>query len=251
MEKRQRSPNYPAVSLKDAVEKLRTLVAEIGQSTTTRDVVAKAMGYSGLSGASATTISAMNKYGLLEGRGDDVRVTDRAMAIVRPLSDAERDAALRDAALEPPLFRELAEKFKGMNLNVELFRNYLVRNGFNSNGAETAISAYKETIEFVGGLDRAHDLHRTPDPEPTMEAHHAAAPNPTNVPAVSTAAASAAASPGSSFEEEKKALDEGPAVLVLPKNLSPESVDDLEYWLQGVLRRMKRRASAPETDQNE
>lgn len=47
------------------------------------------------------------------------------------------------------------------------------------------------------------------------------------------------------FEDDKKSLDEGPAVLRLPKDLSPESVDDLEYWLEGVLRRLKRKSGAP------
>ena len=47
------------------------------------------------------------------------------------------------------------------------------------------------------------------------------------------------------FEEYKTNLDEGPAFLILPNNLSPESVDELDYWVQGVLRRMKRRARIP------
>jgi len=42
--------------------------------------------------------------------------------------------------------------------------------------------------------------------------------------------------------EEKKALDEGEAVLVWPRNLSQDSVEDMEYWLNGVLRQIRRRA---------
>lgn len=42
--------------------------------------------------------------------------------------------------------------------------------------------------------------------------------------------------------EEKNSLDEGEAILIWPKDLSPESVSDLEYWLNGILRKAKRRA---------
>jgi hypothetical protein len=44
------------------------------------------------------------------------------------------------------------------------------------------------------------------------------------------------------MQEEKNSLDEGEAVLIWPENLSADSVRDLEYWLQGVLRKAKRRA---------
>jgi hypothetical protein len=42
--------------------------------------------------------------------------------------------------------------------------------------------------------------------------------------------------------EEKKALDEGEALLIWPKVLSEASVDDIEYWLNGVIRQIRRRA---------
>ena len=44
------------------------------------------------------------------------------------------------------------------------------------------------------------------------------------------------------MKEEKNSLDEGEAILIWPKNLSAESVVDLEYWLAGILRKAKRRA---------
>lgn len=49
--------------------------------------------------------------------------------------------------------------------------------------------------------------------------------------------------PKENLFEEKKALDEGEAVLVWPRNLSQDSVEDMEYWLNGVLRQIKRRAA--------
>jgi hypothetical protein len=40
--------------------------------------------------------------------------------------------------------------------------------------------------------------------------------------------------------------DEGEATLIWPENLSPESVQDLEYWLTGILNKAKRRAGVKE-----
>lgn len=157
MEKKHRSPSYPQMGIKEAVEKIGALYKEIGAHATSREVVAKGLGYRSISGTSATTISTLNKYGLLDGRGDEVRVSDRAMAILHPHSDEERKEALRAAALEPELFRDIAERFPGGSVNDELLRNYLLRNKFSPQAVEAAILAYKETIEFVSGFEAAYD----------------------------------------------------------------------------------------------
>jgi len=165
MEKRLRSPNYPALSLKEAVEKVRKLAEEIGQRSADRETVAVGMGYSGLSGASASAISALHKYGLIQGRGGDVSVTDRAMTILYPASDNERSEALREAAKKPELFKDLAGRFGDNVKNEELLRNYLLRNKFAPNAVDAAISAYKETVEFIGGFSEAYDLASEPNKE--------------------------------------------------------------------------------------
>lgn len=45
-------------------------------------------------------------------------------------------------------------------------------------------------------------------------------------------------------EEDRFTLDEGPVVIQWPKNLSSESVNDLEYWIKGLLRRAHRKAGS-------
>lgn len=157
MEKRHRSPSYPPLSLREAVERVGMLYSSIGAHPTSREVLAKGLGYSGISGASATTIGALNKYGLIEGRGDEVRVSDRAMAILHPHGPEEKLAAVRAAAMEPELFREIGERFPGRVPNDELLRNYLIRNKFLPQAVDAAISAYKETIEFVESQSGDYD----------------------------------------------------------------------------------------------
>ncbi len=166
MDKRHRSPSYPQMSIKEAVDRVGMLHKAIGSHATSRDVIAKGLGYSSVSGTSATAIGNLYKYGLLDGRGEEIRVSDRAMQILHPHSDAERKEALRAAALEPELFRDLAQRFPGNLPNDEILRNYLVRNKFAPQAVEATVLAYKETIEFVGGLGGGYDSADKPIEEP-------------------------------------------------------------------------------------
>jgi hypothetical protein len=149
MEKRVRSPNYPALSLPDAVDKVTALYRNLHTHAAPREVIAKGMGYNSLNGASATAISALHKYGLLERTGEEVRISDRAMCILHPQSAEERRQAIREAGAEPPLFIDLAERFPGQMPNEELLRNYLVRKGFAPSAVPHVILAYRDTSDFV------------------------------------------------------------------------------------------------------
>jgi hypothetical protein len=160
MERRHRSPNYPSFSLPIAIEKVAALYAAQHRHPAPREIVATGMGYNTLNGASATAISALHKYGLLEGRGDQLRVSDRALRILHPESDEEKAAAVREAAAEPALFAELNERFPGNLPNDELLRNYLIRRGFAPNAVTSAIASYRETSEMVERESWPHDSRR-------------------------------------------------------------------------------------------
>lgn len=157
MEKKHRSPSFPQVGLKEAIEKVAILYKAIGKHATTRKVVAKGLGYSGISGPSATVMGTLTRYGLLEGRGDEIKISDTAMAILRPHSDQEKRDAIRAAARCPELFRDLGEKFPGSAPGSELLRNYLIRNNYSEQAAEIAILAYRETLEFAGESSSHYD----------------------------------------------------------------------------------------------
>ena len=157
VEKRVRSPNYPAMSLKEAVQRAGEVHTNQHTHGAPREVVAKSMGYNSLNGASATAISALIKYGLLEGRAEDIKISDRAMRILHPQSSQEKAEAVREAALAPELFKELAERFPGRTPADELLRSYLIRNGFASAAVSSVIRSYRETNEFVEEVAGAYD----------------------------------------------------------------------------------------------
>jgi hypothetical protein len=125
----------------------------------------KGMGYNSLNGASATAISALHKYGLLEKVADEVKVSDRALRILHPHNEEEKRAAIREAALEPPLFAELAEKFPGRMPTDDLLRNYLIRNGFAPAAVTSVVLAYRETSQFAEEHGVGYDSAVTPSQE--------------------------------------------------------------------------------------
>lgn len=157
MDKRVRSPNYPALSLRDALDKVSVLYKNLHNHPGPREVIAKGMGYASLNGSSMTAISALHKYGLLEGRGDEIRISDLAMRIMHPESEEERATAIREAASEPQLFTELDERFPGTVPNEELLRNYLLRRNFAPNAVSHVVLSYRETKELVEDQKGSYD----------------------------------------------------------------------------------------------
>jgi hypothetical protein len=160
--KRIRSPNYPALSLPDSIEKTTALYRAQHTHSAPREVAVRGMGYNTLNGASATAISALHKYGLLDRVGDEVKVSDRALRILHPESLEERAAAIVEAAREPPLFGELAERFPGRVPNDDLLRNYLIRRGFAPSAVAAVIVAYRETSDMAEREAGRHDSGREP-----------------------------------------------------------------------------------------
>ncbi len=175
MDKRVRSPNYPALGLPEAIEKIGGIYRNLHNHAGPREVIAKAMGYTGLNGASATAISALHKYGLLERTGDDNKVSDRAMRIMHPHSPSERTEAIKEAAYAPALFAELKERFTEKHPNDDLLRNYLVRKQFAPAALTAVISAYRETSEMVDRENEGHAWavdHTGSTPQMSQLPHH-------------------------------------------------------------------------------
>ena len=145
-----RSPNYPSTSLADAIAKVRVIYQKDYRNKMARSVVAKHLGYNSINGASLTAISNLIKYGLLDGRGEDMQVTNDAVTIlVEPDPSPERRDALRRAAMKPALFAQLHKHFGESLPSVENLSAHLQRNGFNPIAASAATRAYRDTFTLV------------------------------------------------------------------------------------------------------
>lgn len=145
-----RSPAYPAIGLKEAVENVRRIYENDYQSAIPRAVAAAHMGYKGLNGKSLGVLSALSKFNLLEGRGDNTRVSDLAVQIIaHPSGSNERWTALEIAALSPDLFVELDQRAPGGRASDQAIRSYLLTRKFIPAAADAALRAYRETMQFL------------------------------------------------------------------------------------------------------
>jgi len=148
---RTRSPQYPAIGLKEAIEKVSAVYRRDYQAPTQRGVIASHMGYNSLNGKSLGVLSAIGKYGLLEVRGSEYRVSDLAVRILaHQPGDPERTAAVQEAAGLPDLFQELDKRFANGKVSDQSIRSYLIMKKFIPTAADATIRSYRETKELVG-----------------------------------------------------------------------------------------------------
>lgn len=165
-----RSPQYPAIGLKEAIDKVGAVYEKDYQNPIPRAVAASHMGYFSLNGKSLGVLSAVLKYGLLEGRGDDTRVSDLAVAIIaHPAGSPERVTALKDAASKPELFSELDSRFQGGKASDQAIRSYLLTQKFIPTAADAVIRSYRETKQLVEAESGGYNLDLTPEVHPMSQ----------------------------------------------------------------------------------
>jgi hypothetical protein len=153
-----RSPQYPAIGLKEAIEKVSAVYKKDYQTPTQRDVIASHMGYKSLNGKSLGVLSAIGKYGLLEGRGTEYRVSDLAVRIIaHQPGEPERIAGIQEAAAKPDLFVELDKRFADGKASDQAIRPYLLIQKFIPSAADAAIRSYRETKRLVEGRTEVYD----------------------------------------------------------------------------------------------
>jgi len=154
---RSRSPRYPSHSLPQANEFVRKVYEGIHRSPVDSLTMLRIMGFAGKSGASATALGSMRQYGLIQGFADNTRVSDLALSILEPISDEERENAIKKAAESPAVFNQILERFGGRLPNSsDALRAYLIRElGFSSTGARDCIVAITGTQDFLRSLESA------------------------------------------------------------------------------------------------
>lgn len=239
-----RSPGYPAIGLKEAAGRARMVYDADYQNRVPKEVIAAHMGYKGLSGASLPVIAALSQYGLIEGRGDETRVSDLALQIFFSESGSgERLEAMREAALAPELFAELHSRFPDGKASDAAIRSYLLMKKFIPSAADTAIRSYRETIGLLNDEEKAY---RERNPEAAFQADIQTAEGDfMQVGGLSEQLEKIEKSVVSQrgIRKEVIALDEGDVVISFPEDLSPESFDDLKAYLDLFIRKMQRRTT--------
>jgi hypothetical protein len=144
----ERSPNYPAIPLREAVELIQKFFQAEGKTAVDGDTVAKAFGYGSANGTSRTKIGALKQYGLLQGRLNQISITPLGLRICHPESDEEYLAALREAARNPDVLAALIETHLAASETAVISHLIKARN-FTSDGARLLARSFKDTVSLA------------------------------------------------------------------------------------------------------
>lgn len=254
-----RSPSYPAITLEKAVSRAREFYQHEKRSTAPVAVALKHWGYGPVSGGGRVTLAALLAFGLMrdEGAGENrqVRLTDLALRIIlddRPES-VERKVALREAAQQPKIYRELLGKWPGLEISDANLRHFLlIEKKFNDGAVKDFIKDLRTTISFaeltsspdndaedetLSGETISKGAEERPTPPPAQQA--------TVAPQAPVASAKLLPQKGVGMRQEVFALAEGDVTIQWPERLSAESLEDFTDWLRILERKIKRAAQTP------
>lgn len=153
---RGRSPSYPFLSLKKAIDLADKFYNEEGKHKAIPDIAIEHLGYKASSSTGIRALAALTSFGLLDADGAGVErrvwVSELGRAILLDLREKspERMKAVQEAALKPPIYRELWERW-GSDLPSEAtIKTVLLKDlDFNAAALGPFIKNMKATFEFA------------------------------------------------------------------------------------------------------
>lgn len=208
-----------------------------------RESAVQHIGYSSLNGASATVLASLKQFGLTTDTGKGMlRLTDLALDILEPQTDADFRAGLATAAFAPDLFASLRERFPDRAPSESSLRAHLVCQGFTSTAIKSIVPAYLETHEYAASLKEIESHGQPPAwvQESVSEQRDEAPFMTPNLPSVIPNAPVPQAMPPAGTRRMVFDTEEGEAMFTYPDDLSEASVDDLEAWFALVVKRLRR-----------
>lgn len=149
---RKRSASYPAFSLQEVIDATKSLKEKLGDGPYSREHMATALGYKGVTGSSGMKIASCVHFGLLERNGNTYSQSELASRYFNYLSDDERTQILVEAFGGPALYQKLIAEYNGKSLP-QMLESIFVRNyGIQENAARGAVANFRDSAEFVGAL---------------------------------------------------------------------------------------------------
>lgn len=158
IEKRQardRSPNYPPIGFPSALELAKKIYDKEGRADVSPDIAIKHMGYSSMNGRAKRMISALKTYGLFAEQGGQLKISEQGRTVmVFPDGSPERQAALRELVMRPPIFQTLLAKFGDHLPSDDNFKAKLITEfEFMDDAADVCLRAFKESLQFNKSLE--------------------------------------------------------------------------------------------------
>lgn len=161
---KQRSPNYPGIALSEAVDAVKRLYPKVQRGEFTPNDAPGPLGYNSMSGNARRKLGALKQYGFIDQtRGENAKLSTRALTIcLRNPASEEYRTALKEAALEPPLFKEFYDSGKYTASDDALRQELIVKRSFTDGGASLFIEVLRATLDFanLSGYDKISGLEQ-------------------------------------------------------------------------------------------
>ena len=158
--KQRRSPGFPSIDLRTALERTRDLYRVAPKHPVPMTAAAEEWGYSPKSSSNLITAAALKRYGLVRDVGSS---KSRQLALTeegRELAflDQDRDSSprwaqlVRDAALRPKIHRQVLDHFDGPLPDDRVVLQYLLFDlGFvDETAAKSFLRQLRSTLDFAG-----------------------------------------------------------------------------------------------------
>lgn len=167
--KKDRSPSYPFISLKVAIERIVAFDDKFGRHPAPADKAGMAWGLKETSSQAQQTMAALKSFGLVayEGIGPKrlVKLTDDARNYLRAQQDVVKQDLLKKFALAPKAFAKYWEEWRtDRPIDAVCLDVLVLKDGYTQSAANTFLRVYDETMIFAG-LEAANEVDDKGDGE--------------------------------------------------------------------------------------
>src|SRR5260370_22195461 len=152
--KRDRSPNFPCIPLKAAIERLIAFEKYFGRHPAPLGKSGLAWGMKENSDQAGQIMSALRSYGLVEYQGNpptrQAAITEAGRTYLRAQQGSIKESVLRQAALRPRMIRKFWASWGADRPPDPVCMDDLtIHNGFSDRGSPLFLKIYDGTIAFA------------------------------------------------------------------------------------------------------
>ncbi|MBI5663785.1 MAG: hypothetical protein HZC49_01660 [Nitrospirae bacterium] len=172
---RKRSPGYPLIDLKEAIQKANTLWQKDKGNRIPKKVAFEHLGYESEGGYSARVLAALKHFGLISEKQNDIMLTKEAidLALYKHEDQSYKDI-VRNIALKPAIYDKLYNEYNGDLPSDATLKSRLIHNyEFNAGKVDKFIVNFRSTIAFAGLLENeeeTEDMQKTNPADVTVNA---------------------------------------------------------------------------------
>lgn len=251
---RDRSPAYPFISLKAAVERLGAFDAKFGRRPTPADKAGLAWGMKEKSSQAFQTLATLKSFGLVEYKGANtdrvVLLTDDGRNYLRAQQPEVKAAILKSSALRPKAIAVYWQQW-GADRPIDpiCIDQLVLKDGFTQSAAITFLRVYDETVAFarLANGDTMHSIDEAQDEGPMEAVYMQQATVPMTAAGFARAGVQPVATVTSSLppvagsHDDKYELGDGRAfVLRWPATVNAAEFEEFEAWIALLQKKLKR-----------